>query len=670
MRSTVLPPVDKVGTGDTPVNADKHKDMQMPLRTNFRVHRDCHREIVDLLGCSIEEVLDSSTWIKADACAQQASEKGDFNLAFELLERMAEDPHASTEMNGETVYLVVEQWLEAYGRYHKSSKGTFTQYMYGPITVWRKIESFLQRGIPVSSRTLHRILEATALIRSKKLTGPVLAETILETMLTLGRFQNPEIRPSIYTFNAVMASWEAVAVFPWRQQAAKEAPERCLKLLERAKALYDAGWGEELLPDKISYRRVMNLYAQMGDGEKVEELLEELYESFLIHGHKNQLPTAPLFSLVLFAWSKSNDLMAAERAATILNRMLELERNKELPGFKVTAFCFNIAMVCWSKQRTRKSAIKAQKLYDDMVAMSETDPSKKPIAGSYAAIVQTWSYVDPKRAEDILWTWKREHSLGNCDMRMDPKLFCSLIAGWCGSKYPDSAKRCDKLLQYAIDGNFGGTWEPNLTPFIKTINAYCRTKTAEDVARAEELLTQMKTLAKSGRKFPKPTAASYSPVIKELTRRGQVEKAEMLLYECFDRDDSDFPGEEVDHYRNGDDASNGHRGRHLRVGIINRVLKAWVSKATVLPEAADRAEDLLLKMKEWGVKPNLGSFQFVLACRKRANDEHRQLTQTPDFVSRANQILAFLDKEYEAGDLNADKSSYLSTRRDWALATV
>jgi hypothetical protein len=647
-------------------SSENRTDIQMPARQEFvrPRERDCDRQVAQLLNCPNGAVLNASTWLKAEACAQEAAEEGDFNLAFEILDRMAQDPNSASEMNNEAVYAVVQLWVSAYDRYQKSPRGAISNYMYSPGTVWRKIESYLQMGIQLESRTLHRVLEATSLVKSKKLNAPVLAESILERMISLSKQQNPDIRPSFYTFNAVIAAWEAAATLSSNksQLTLKEAPERGMMLLERLKALHAADGGSDLMPDKNTYRRVMNLFAHKGDGDQVEELLQELYESYLEHGHKNLLPTTPMFSLVLYAWSKSKDPTAAERAQIILDHMLEMERNNEFPGLKVTAFCFNIVMVCWSKQRTRESAQKAQTLFDSMLALSASDPTKRPIPGSYAALVTTWSFWDPKKSEEALWMWKREHNAGNCDMRMDNKLFSTLIAGWFYSKDPNSAKRCDKLLQYGLEGNFGEAWQPNVADFNMTINAYCRRKNIQDTERAEALLVQMKDLAKSSKDFRGPSVSSYIPVIHNLTRLRRVEKAEILLREWFDRDNSQSDG---DH----DTSELASKKKNLNTKTFNRVLKAWLSKAPVAPEAADRAEDLLLNMNDWGIRPNMASFQYTLECRKRIRKEHNIGLEKSDVAPRVKRILSLLDREYETGSLSADQSAYLTTRRDWALIT-
>ena len=668
----------EAGRKDQSATAADRSDIQMPARQSqkqqdFIRSRDCTHEIEKMLSCPRDRVFDSTTWVKAEACIHQAVENNDdFDLAFQLLDRMAQDPHATQEMRNETIYFVVQEWLSAYKRYQTATRGEYTQFIHSPATVWRKIESYLLQGIHIESRTLHRILEATALVKSKKWNAPMLAEVILERMITLSQYQYPDIRPSTYTFTAVIASWEAAAGLSYPKWPHRltlvGAPERSLALLGQLKALYEAGWGDDLLPDKIIYRRVMNLFAHRGDGDQVEALLQELYELFQEHGHKTLMPTPSMFSLVLYAWSKSKDPGAAQRAEIILDRMLEMEKNNEFPGLKVTSFFFNIVMVCRSKQRTKKSAQKAQAIFDRMVALSATDKSKLPIPGSYAALIQTWSYSDPEKAEDALWKWKHEHDLGRCEMHVDSKLFSSIIAGWFNSKDPDAPTRCDKLLQYALEGNLGPAWEPQATVFNMAINAYCQRNKNNDIERVEELLEQMKELARTSRMgpFPGPAASSYAPIIHALTRSGRADRAEELLREYFEG-----PGFQIDNAAVGgrEAKQNAIKKTDLNTKTFNRVLRAWLCKAPLSPEAADRAEALLLNMSDWGVKPNMASFRYVLQCRKKIQSEHQGLANDSVKVS-SSQILALLDRAYKTGALSANKSAYLSTRRDLSLMAL
>ena len=112
----------------------------------------------------------------------------------------------------------------------------------------------------------------------------------------------------------------------------------------KPKTPHSNGYSPVTLYDTI----VMRLFAHQGDGDMVEQLMEEMYSMYLDHNkHQGLLPSTDFFSLVLFAWSRSKDPGAAERALELFDRILELEAEQELPGLEVTARIYNIVLVCF-----------------------------------------------------------------------------------------------------------------------------------------------------------------------------------------------------------------------------------------------------------------------------------------------------------------------------------
>ena len=116
--------------------------MSMPTRQQQVLRpADCDGEIARLLGCPNDAILDAATWVKADSCVLEAVEQANFHLAFELIDRMAKDPRAPTEMNNEVLFTVVHEWLMAHGRNLKVPvKDRPTTYLHYPISVWMIIE--------------------------------------------------------------------------------------------------------------------------------------------------------------------------------------------------------------------------------------------------------------------------------------------------------------------------------------------------------------------------------------------------------------------------------------------------------------------------------------------------------------------------------------------------
>eukprot|EP00980_Cylindrotheca_fusiformis_P005255 scaffold1120_cov127-Cylindrotheca_fusiformis.AAC.17 len=624
--------------------------IHMPKKNVAQQKENTYKEQIDSILRSPIGSIRPSTWLHAETIIEHITEQEKIPEAFRVLDRLAKEPDSKSKMNNDSIFTVVNKWFSI----TQQQKG----FSYPQLKVWQKLEEYQKAGISIDSRTYHRLIEALAIGKYTKPNnrygpiGPVLAETILERMMTLSEHENPAVRPSTYTFNAVLSAWNnAGSKSTW---AKNEAPQRCLALLNKLKMLHESGWGSELMPDKNTYRRVMNVYAHRGDGDQVEALLEELYERYVEEGRPGELlPTKAFFSLVLFAWSKSNDPAAAERASVILERMLELESSMEIPGLEVNAACFNIVMICFSRQRTKESAIDAQNLFDRMVELSKTDDAKKPIGGSYTALIGNWAHYDAARAEELFWRWKDEHEKGNVEMRLDDRLLGTLVASCYKSKsITDNAERCDRLLQYALNAGLK-SFQPSVVLFNMTINAYCRKKTVEGVEHAEKLLRQMEDY----KDLLMPTSFSYVPIINTWASLGRIERAEEFLLEWFsssnrDKISSDSPSMKVK--------------KRLDLHTFNQVLKAWSLKARAKPEAAKRAEQLLLTMRRLGIRANATSFQLVLQCRKRSLQNSNGDLEDP---SPVDEILDFLNKEYKLHS-HIKKDSYMQLHQDWSMLSL
>ena len=683
---------------DTDLINQQEELQQLKQQSNRR-----RKEVYELL----DSPIGSFPWSQLPPLLHYLCEtESTIRYAFDLLDRAAKEPDAKTQITHEMVYQVAQQWLSGYvtqqkdidkpqfnNSYHhgsnKSSTGnkksddnnnniknkTKNQRMLSPLNVWKRIINYQRVGVPLESPTYHKIMEGTTHVKTKVFdnpNGPKLAEAILEEMMAQSKSKNPLIRPSAYPFTVAMLSWEQAAAYS-SIESSRVAPQRALALLNKLKLLYASGWGSEFMPGKNSYRRVMNIFAHRGDGDQVEALLEDLYAMYLDHyeqGHENSsllMPNTPFFSLVLYAWSKSRDPDAAERANAILETMLEMEESGEIPYLKVQSNFFNIVMVCWSKQRTLESANKVQAIFDRLVEYSEADPTKRPVGASYMALIITWSRFDPAKAEEAFWKWKEEHDNERCEMRIDSGLIRTLVSSWCKSKEPIAAERSNRLIQFAIDEPL---WHPSTAVFNMAINKWCQQKTLDGLEQAEALLKQMVAYHKlNPGTDTRPNNLTYLPIVRSWADIGQLERAEELLVDFFSQRqqvDGHDSGHSSDAARKVSNA-NTDKANHLDTRIFNSVLKGWLSKASKMPEAVVRAEDILLLTKTYGVKPNYASFQYVLDAWRK-NKANFSSPWNNSERPKADAVLALLDHEY--GSADTKKELYLNLRRGWKLISV
>ena len=672
---------------------NKHEDEQQ-----FRHQSNLRRaEINEILNSPIG--ADSFSWLQVEKLLNFLIENDEnTGQAFRILDRAVEEIDVEKHITNEMVFQATQQWLTGYVNQQRSIDRPYTTYypkdtrkydtndtnnnkrrMLTPLNVWKKIENYQRLGIPLESQTYHKIMEGTTHVKSKVPNNPNgarLAELILDRMMAQSKRNNPLIRPSSYTFTVAILSWEQAALYS-PTEAKYDAPQRALALLNKLKSLYSSGWGAEFLPQSNAYRRVMNIFAHRGDGEQVEALLEDLYTLYLDHYENDNenssklSPTTPFFSLALYAWSKSRDPMAAERAEAILEQILEMEASGEMPGLQVETNFFNIVMVCWSKQRTAESAQKVQAIFDRLAEYSKTDPSKKVIGASYMALITTHARSDPAKAEEIFWQWKKEHDEGTCEMRTDGDLIRTLVASWCKSKENDAAERCDRLVQFAVESD-DLSYVPPLSVFNMIINKFCQTKALDGFKRGEELLRQMQEIYKNNpRSDCKPNNLTYLPIVRSWAEIGQMERAEELLIDYFAQ--RQVPTVTQNDSSNDYDNSNSsitvpmsEKEEHLDTRLFNCVLKGWLPKASVMPEVAVRAEDTLLLTKTYGAKPNYASFQYVLdAWRKNKASFNSPWNQERP---RVDEVLSLLDREY--GRVDKKRELYLTLRQGWMLLSV
>jgi len=632
-------------------NENKIQSSQKPKKTKVEKQDDEVKRILDIpIGA-----LDDESWPRASTLLEQKVAQDNIIAAFWLLDRLSHEPDANIRLTQDMVYSVVKRWSSSYASQQKKGAYQKNNKIHHPLTVWRKVDAYISRGVSLTPRTLHRVMDSTAYANAKNLNsknGPLLAETIVQRIKDLSTDRNSRIQPTRYTFTAAVTAWETAAMnVSTRSAEYDKAAKRALGLLNQLKSIYESVGDRELRPNSDIYMKVMRFFAHKGDGEKVEELMEDLYGMYLAHDKDpSLLPTTDLFSLVLFAWSRSNDPGAAQRATQILDQLIDLEAREVLPGLEVTARIYNTALICWSRVGTKEALNQMQALSDRMLELSKSDPRKKPTGSTYGALVTGWSQVDPARAEQIVWTWKKEAIRGNCTIRIDTKLIDALVGGWYNSKVPDTASMCDRIVQNALEEGS----KVNLSTFNMVINAWCREKSIASVDRAETLLRQMQELVdKKNNPDLKPTIFTYAPIIFGYANPGRPARAEALLREFFER----YPA-------NGRGYTHSSRKSRLDTRVFNGVLKSWKAKAAKDVEAVERSENLLLDMPRFEVHPDITSFDLVLQCKERQKKSSLGKQAT---LSRSHEIILLLDTVYKEGNLGCTLEQYLTQRQAFVL---
>ena len=363
----------------------------------------------------------------------------------------------------------------------------------------------------------------------------------------------------------------------------------------------------------------------------------------------------------------------------------EIESLPKLHQFKVFPTNFNIVIQCWSRVRSKEAAFKAAEIYQQLVDLQKIDPrSKRPTDHTYHHLIHSWNIHDPEVAEEYFWDWKAKYDLGQCSGMPESTRhhsFEKLIFGYYrrgvvirrGTWTPSTqstlspkqqedvayaAERCERLFRHVLQQggsesqkDLNNLWKPSGVGFSMVMTSWTSKQTVEDTAHAESMLfdleeyiqSKLKTQASGSNKNSSSTwleslptrrtfAMTYMPVIHGWAVLNDPDRAERLLHRFF----------QVHYSDNSEHLSNPWRNKKdkLDYGTFKKVLNAWLSKATTDPEAPDRAENLVLSMRKYGIRPNRFAFDTVLEIRQIAHENGL----APQTSPRVDELLDFLDE--------------------------
>jgi pentatricopeptide repeat protein len=95
------------------------------------------------------------------------------------------------------------------------------------------------------------------------------------------------LRPTTVTFGTII---HALA-----KSKSRALAEKAEGLLRRLQQLQETGWPNVEL-NTIVYTQVIHAWANIGEAERAEALLQEMYRESVLHGNKQVLPTIRTFN--------------------------------------------------------------------------------------------------------------------------------------------------------------------------------------------------------------------------------------------------------------------------------------------------------------------------------------------------------------------------------------
>ena len=320
------------------------------------------------------------------------------------------------------------------------------------------------------------------------------AEEVLKQMHSLYEAGELDSRPSVVGYSTVL---DCAA-----KSKSKHGAERAYGIL---KMMTD----DTITPNAISYNSVLNAFARQGMVERAEEILQEMYQSY-VDGNEELRPTSYSYSIVLAAWAKSRSNQAGLQGERILNLMKRLVDSGELET--IDRVTYNTVLDCWAKSGSREAPKKAFGILEQM-----RKDGVSPDTYSYNIIFNICARNRKmKLAQAILNQMKRE------GVSADATTYNTLISGWSRQKERGSTDRAESIFESMKR-------DPNVSPDIFTFNAMllCYSQTGNGPA-AESLLVKMIT----GESGVKPNRRSFNSAIAAWSRsRNQngMERAEAIF---------------------------------------------------------------------------------------------------------------------------------------------
>lgn len=435
-----------------------------------------------------------------------------------------------------------------------------------------------------------------------------LVESLLDKMYASAPM-NPEVRPDVTTYNAVL--------YAWANSGLDEAPKRAERVFQRMVE-------KDIVPDVVSFNTLISVYARSWDpsaAQQAESILRDMQEN-----ERVEINTIA-YNTVLTAWKRSRQQDSALRAENLLHEMTNLYENGN-DAVKPDAQSFGVVI---RKQVYVQNVERADVILRKMTEMyraRDLEVEPKMYRKLYDNVIDEWANVyHPQmgdRAESLLRDMYELSLEGNTYMKPCLGNFMAVIAAWTKRSHPDAAKRAQDVLEWMLElhQQYGDPkMIPNVMMCTSIINAWAKNRDKEAPERAEALLRRMHEWHEAGNKGAKPNAITYNSVLKAWAKSRHPEApqgAEAILRQMQEK------------YQAGDTDV-----RPDRVSY-NSLLNAWANSSD--PSAPDRAEYILRYMDDMyqagddGMKPDIIAFTTVI--KAWANSEVDGAAERAEFLLR------------------------------------
>jgi hypothetical protein len=433
------------------------------------------------------------------------------------------------------------------------------------------------------------------------------------------------VRPSIFHYGALIHAWikagsidraEAIlrSMVDDYKQGNEAAKPDSKAFLELSGALSRTGATErgdsllKLMGESIplDILRILSTRKRTGDAEHAESILRQL-QAACDAGESTVKLTREHYNAAITALSHSKGNQAATRADALLAEMLH--RYDKGDQDKVPSeHAFTSVITSWGRSRKKGSGQRAQAVFDSMLQRWQAGQELlRPTVKSYSALINAWGHEgDASRAEIVLQQMQDDYLQGNKAAMPNNIAFNTVIAAWSRTKTAESLGRADQILRLMQElGNSGLGTKPDIVSFATIMAACIHPDLKDGPERAIAYLKEAKDLYAQGDQDCKPNCMAYGSVIQSITRSrrpGAAKHAEKFLDEMKRLQDQD-PKQIVMAY--------------------TAVIGAWSNARE--PQALSRAEYLFRELVEHSrnghprCQPNIYTFTELLKAVSRSS---------------------------------------------------
>jgi pentatricopeptide repeat protein len=344
-------------------------------------------------------------------------------------------------------------------------------------------------------------------------------ERLVATARNIDPSENPGfvIRPNVYVFSSAMNAWV--------KSGLREAPTKVEKLLEQMKVLKEEypDW-PDISPSQYTYTTVIDAWAKVGNAEKVQDLLREMYEVSRETKDESLRPGLIAFTGYLVALSKQGRM---EEAEDMLNQMEDLYESGEVDE-PPNVVSYSTVLDGYARSTKPWASARAENLLQRMLEKHrDGDVSVVPNSVSFNSVIFSHMKIGNIQAAESLLRLMHEEYLrhGNKDIRPTLETYSTVLSGLAKSHRKDAGERAEKLLKYVKDMAEAGDLDnaPDVVLYNTVLECWAKSSVPESPVRAKYILD---TMVDDG---VTPDVISFNTVIHCMAKSNQLEVAEGLL---------------------------------------------------------------------------------------------------------------------------------------------